>query len=40
MTTATFRSLLMSGVVRRLMGAAALVGLLWLAVGWALGEPR
>lgn len=39
MTPATFRSLLMSGVVRRLLGAAVLVGLLWLAVGWAVGEP-
>jgi hypothetical protein len=39
MTPAHFRSLLMSGVVRRLLGAAVLVGLLWLAVGWAIGEP-
>lgn len=39
MTTATFRSLLMSGAIRRLLGAAVLVSLLWLAVGWALGEP-
>jgi hypothetical protein len=39
MTSATFRSLLMSGVVHRLLGAAVLVGLLWLAVIWAVGEP-
>jgi phosphate/sulfate permease len=39
MTSANFRSLLMSGVVRRLVGAAVLVGLLWLAVTWAIGEP-
>jgi hypothetical protein len=39
MTPAPFRSLLMSGVVRRLLGAAVLVGLLWLAVAWAVGEP-
>jgi hypothetical protein len=39
MTSANFRSLLMSGVVRRLLGAAVLVGLLWLAVVWGIGEP-
>jgi hypothetical protein len=39
MTPAPSRSLLMSGVVRRLLGAAVLVSLLWLAVAWAVGEP-
>ena len=39
MTPAPFRSLLMSGVVRRLLGAIVLMGLLWLAVVWAIGEP-
>lgn len=29
-------SVLMLGAVPRLLGAAALVGLLWLAVAWAL----
>lgn len=29
-------SLLMAGVGRRVLGAAVLVGLLWLAVAWAL----
>ena len=30
-------SLLMAAVWKRLAGALALVGLLWLAVAWALG---
>lgn len=30
-------SLLMMGVWRRVLGALALVALLWLAVAWALG---
>ena len=30
-------SLLMAGIGQRLAGAAALLVLLWLAVGWALG---
>ena len=30
-------SLLMAGVWRRVLGALALVALLWLAVAWALG---
>jgi hypothetical protein len=35
----TLHSLLMSSAVQRLAGALALVGLLWLAVAWALVEP-
>ena len=32
-------SLLMAGAGQRLAGVAGLLGLLWLAVAWALGEP-
>lgn len=33
------RSLLMAGAGQRLAAAAAVLALLWLAVGWALGSP-
>jgi hypothetical protein len=36
---APFESVLMSSALARLAGAAALVGLLWLAVAWALAGP-
>ena len=29
----------MAGVGARLLGVAGLLGLLWAAVAWALGEP-
>lgn len=32
-------SLLMHGVVLRLLGAAGMVALLWLAVAWAMQGP-
>jgi hypothetical protein len=32
------RSLLMSGITRRLLGAVLLATLLWLAVAWALAD--
>jgi hypothetical protein len=35
-TGSALRSLLMSSALQRLLGALALVALLWLAVAWAL----
>ncbi len=32
-------SLLMSSAAQRLVGALALIALLWMAVAWALTEP-